>query len=230
MRLWPLLAISLLSFRAFAESGPTVFIPQSPLSPADAAEIKGKLKRNTVLTDAMIEDMLKDETEYHTYRESDIVAAFPELRGDKKLSVCSNKIMLGATEIVYLSDARKNEVVVKSVHCTRANKGLSCGAVSRENYYFLDSPEHFFSLENLTLRQAKSILEVYKASGIDDLPDWFGAGPEVRSIKALPDGRYKLRFGEYYCNGCITIFNVRLETKEGQPRLVYAGEPDGGCY
>jgi len=72
--------------------------------------------------------------------------------------------------------------------------------------------------------------EAYKAKGIDDLPDWFGAGPAVRSIKALPDGRYRLRFGEYYCNGCSTEFNVRLETKGDQWQLVYAGDPGGACF
>jgi len=163
-------------------------------------------------------------------RESDIVAAFPELRGDKKLSVCSNAMMSGATEIVYLSGAKNNEVTVKSVHCTRASTGLNCGAVRREVNYFLDSPENFFSLENLPLSTARSIIEAYKANRIDTVPDWFVARPEVRSIKALPDGRYRLRFGEYYCAGCTTVFNVRLETKENEPRLVYAGDADGGCF
>jgi len=225
-----MLTISFLSLGAFADSGPAVFIPQSPLSPAEVAELKEKLKRTTALTDAMIEDMVKDEANYHTYRETDIVAAFPELRGDKKLSACSNSMMLGATEIVYISDVRENEVVVKSVHCDRVDKGLSCGVVKREKYYFLDSPEHFFSLENLTLHTARSIVEAYKANRIDIVPDWFVARPEVRSIKALPDGRYRLGFGEFYCSGCATVFNVRLVTNESKPRLVYAGDAEGGCY
>ena len=233
MRHWTLLTIALLSLRAFAQSGPANFVPQSPLNPSEAADLKERLKRSTTMTDAMIEDLLKDETKYHTYRESDIVAAFPELRGDKKLSACSNSMMAGATEIVFISDARENEITVKSVHCTRAEKGLSCGEISREKNYFLDSPEHFFSLENLTLRDARTILEAYKANRIEGLPDWFGGSrPEVRSIRsinALPDGSFRMRFGEYYCGGCISVFNVRLETNESEPRLVYAGDADGGC-
>jgi hypothetical protein len=230
MRHCALLTIAFISISAFAQSEPAIFIPQSPLNPIEVAELKERLKRNTGITDAMIENMVKDESKYHTYRERDIVAAFPELGGDKKLSVCSNSIMSGATEIVYISDAKENEVTVKSVHCARVDKGLACGAISREKNYFLDSPEHFFSLENLTLREARMILEAYKANRIDGLPDSFGARPEVRSIKALPDVRYRLGFGEYYCSGCATVFNVRLETNESEPRLVYAGDPGGGCF
>jgi hypothetical protein len=139
--------------------------------------------------------------------------------------------MSGATEIVFISEARKNEVTVKSVHCARVDKGLSCGAVSRGKNYFLESPEHFFSLENLTFSKARPIVEAYKANRIDSLPDWFGASrPEVRSIKALPDGNYRMRFGEYYCSGCVSAFNVRLETSESESRLVYVGDPESGCF
>lgn len=233
MRHCALLPLFLLALRAFAQTAPAIYIPQSPLNPTEVAELKERLKRIPSLTDAMIENMVKDESKYHAYRESDIVAAFPELRGDRKLSVCSNSMMSGATEIVFISDVRENEVTVKSVHCSRVDKGLSCGAVRRGKYYFLDSPEHFFSLENLTLDKARTILEAYKANRIDDLPDLFGASrPEVRSIKAItavPEGRYRLRFGEYYCSGCTSAFNVRLETNAREPRLVYAGDADGGC-
>jgi hypothetical protein len=228
MRHWVLLTLSLFSLRVFAEDAPGIFIPQSPFSPAEEAELKAKLKRTTRMTDESIENTVKDSSQYH-YGESDILAAFPELRGDKKLSVCTNSMMMGATEIVYLSEVRKTEVTVKSVHCERAEKGVSCGAVKREKYYYLDSPEHFFSLDNLTLRTARTIVEAYKANRIDTVPDWFVARPEVRSIKAFPDGRYRLFFGEYYCAGCTWMFNVRLETNEGKPRLVYAGDADGGC-
>jgi hypothetical protein len=164
-------------------------------------------------------------------REGDIVAAFPELRGDRKLSACSNSIMSGATRFVFVSDMSENEVTIKSVHCSRVDKGLSCGAVHREKHYFLESPEQFFSLENLTLDQARPILEAYQGDRITGLPDWFGAGrPRVRAIQALPDGRYRMHFGDYYCSGCAFVFNVRLETNGGEARLIYVGDPDGGCF
>ena len=233
MRYRALLTLSLLSLRAIGQSEPAIFIPQSPLNPTEVAELKERLKRTTRLTDSTIESMAKDEATYHSYRESDIVAAYPELRGDKKFSACSNSMMMGATELVFLAHAKENEVTVKSVHCSRVDKGLSCGAVSRGKYCFLDSPEHFFSLENLTLAKARTILAAYKANRIEGLKDWFGAPrPELRSIKAikaLPDGRYRMHFGEYYCGGCTAAFNVRLATDESEPRLVYVGDPDGGC-
>ena len=226
-----LLTLSLLSLCALAQSEPGTFIQSSPLSAAEVAKLKEKMKRDAVLTDAEIEDWVKDGRGFRTYRESDIFAAFPELRGDKKLSECSNSIMSGATELVFISDTRKNEVTIKTVHCTPVAKGLSCGAVRSERNYFLDSPEHFFSLENLTFGQARPIVETYKAGGIADSPDWFGtARPNVASITALPDGSYRMRFGDVYCSGCSSAFNVRLETSETESRLVYVGDPESVCF
>lgn len=231
MRPCALLTLSVLSLCAFAQSESGTFVPSSPLSAAEVAKLKEKMKRDAVLTGAAIEDWVKDGRGFHTYRESDIFAAFPELRGDKKLSECSNSIMSGATELVFISDTRKNEVTIKTVHCTPVDKGLSCGAVRRARSYFLESPEHFFSLENLTFGQAGPILEAYKAGRTADWPDWFGTSrPNVASITALPDGRYRMRFGDVYCSGCTAAFNVRLETSGTESRLVYVGDPESVCF
>jgi len=217
--------VSLLSLCALAQNEPAIFIPQSPLNPAEVAKLKERLGRNTSIPDVEIDNLLKNEAKYHTYRESDIGAAFPELRGDKKLSECSNSIMGGATELVFLADAGENEATIKTVKCTRVDNGLSCGAVRRGKYYFLESPEHFFSLENLTLREARTILEAYKAT------DWFGTMPlEVKSIKALPDGRYTMDVGDVYCAGCAARLDVRLETSGGESRLVVLGNPEARCF
>ena len=231
MRHCALLILSLLSLCALAQSEPAVFIPQSPLNPTEVASRKEGLQRNTALSDVEIDNMLKDEAKYHTYRESDIVAAFPELRGDKKLSECSNSIMGGATELVFLSDAGENEVTIKTVRCTRVDNGLSCGAVRVAKHYFLESPEHFFSLENLTLRKARTILEAWKANRIAGLPDWFGASRlDVKSIVALPDGHYRMDVGDVYCAGCVARFDVRLETSHSESRLIVLGHPDARCF
>ena len=230
MRHCALLTLSLLSLCALAQSEPETFIPQSPLNPTEVAKLKEKLQRNMPLPDVEIDNLLKDEAKYHTYRESDIVAAFPELRGDKKLSECSNRIMGGATELVFLSDARENEATIKTVKCTRVDKGLSCGAVRPGKYYFLESPEHFFSLKNLTLPEARTILEAYKANRIAGLPDWFGASLDVKSIEALPDGRYTMDVGDVYCAGCVARLDVRLETRDSESRLVVLGNPDARCF
>jgi hypothetical protein len=162
---------------------------------------------------------------------SDIVAAFPELRGDKKLSECSNTIMSGATELVFISDIRKNEVTVKTVHCRPVAKGLSCDAVRSARNYFLESPEQFFSLENLTFDQARPIVEAYKAGRIAGLPDWFNTSrPNVVSITALAGGSYRMRFGDVYCSGCSAAYNVRVETSGTESRLVYVGDPEALCF
>jgi len=229
MRHCALLTLSLLSLCALAQGEPAIFIPQSPLNPAEVAKLKEKLQRNTSIPDVEIDNLLKDETHYHTYRESDIVAALPELRGDKKLSECSNSIMGGATELVFLSDVRKNEVTVKTVQCTRVDNGLSCGAVQRGKRYFLESPERFFSLENLTLREARTILEAYQANRIVGLSDSM-PHLDVKSIKALPDGSYRLNLGDVYCAGCVGWFDVRLETSGSESRLIVVSDPEARCF
>lgn len=231
MRPFALLTLSFLSLCAFAQGDSGTFIPSSPLTPAEVAKLKEKMKRDAVLTDAAIEEWVKHGRDLHTYRESDIFAAFPELRGARKLSECSNKIMSGATELVFISDTGKNEVTIKAVRCRPVDKGLTCEAVRRSTNYFLESPEHFFSLENLTFAQARPIVEAYTSGRITGLPDWFAtARPNVASITALPDGSYRMRFGDVYCTGCSAAYNVRLETSGAEARLVYVGDPEAVCF
>jgi hypothetical protein len=231
MRPFALLTLSFLSLCVFAQGDSGTFIPSSPLTPAEVAKLKEKMKRDGVLSDAAIEDWIKDGRRLFTYRESDIFTAFPELRGDKKLSECSNSIMSGATELVFMSDTGKNEVTIKAVHCRPVDKGLSCEAVRRSTNYFLESPEHFFSLENLTFAQARPIVEAYTVGLITGLPDWFAtARQSVTSITALPDGSYRMRFGDVYCSGCASAYNVRLEASGTEARLVYVGDPEAVCF
>jgi hypothetical protein len=231
MRPFALLTLSFVSLCAFAQGDSGTFIPSSPLTPAEVAKLKEKLKRDAVLTDAQIEEWIKNGPEPRTYRESDIFAAFPELRGARKLSECSNSIMSGATELVFISDTGKNEVTIKTVQCKPVRKGLSCEAVRSSTHYFLESPEHFFSLENLTFAQARPIVEAYQAGRITGLPGWLGpARPNVGSIKALPGGSYRMRFGNVYCTGCFAAYNVRLEGSGAEARLVYVGDPESMCF
>jgi hypothetical protein len=232
MRPYALLTLSFLSLCAFAQSDSRTFIPSSPLTPAEVAKLKEKMKRDGVLSDASIEESVKDGRRLHTYRESDIFAAFPELRGARKLSECSNSIIGGATELVFISDTGKNDVTIKTVHCRPVAKGLSCEAVRRSTNYFLESPEHFFSLENLTFAQARPIVEAYQAGRITGLPDWLAAHvpPNVTSITAVPGDSYRMRFGDVYCSGCSAAFNVRLEASGTESRLVYVGDPQSACF
>jgi hypothetical protein len=142
-----------------------------------------------------------------------------------------NSIMSGATELVFIADTGKNEVTIKSVRCRPVDKGLSCDAVRRSTNYFLESPEHFFSLEHLTFAEARPIVEAYKAGRIRGLPDWFATGhPNVAAITTLPDGSYRMRFGDVYCTGCTAAYNVRLEASVTEARLVYVGDPEAVCF
>ena len=228
MRAFALLTLSFLSLCAFAQGDSGTFIPSSPLTAAEVAQLKEKMKRDAVLSDAAIEEWV---SALRTYRESDIFAAFPELRGARKLSECSNSIMSGATELVFIADTGKNEVTIKSARCRPVDKGLSCEAVRRRTNYFLESPEQFFSLENLTFAEARPIVEAYNAGPIAGLPEWFATGrPNVTSITELPDGSYRMRFGDVYCTGCSAAYNVRLEASGTEPRLVYVGDPEAVCF
>lgn len=116
--------------------------------------------------------------------------------------------------------------------CSPVDKGLRCKPIRREKKYFLESPEHSFLLDKLTFETAKTIVEAYKAGRLDAVPEWWPGEfrPEPQLIKALPDGNYRMFFGDYLCAGCGHSFNVSLDTSAGEPRLVYRGAADGGCF
>jgi hypothetical protein len=216
---------------ASSAESPKKFIPWSPLSAEQTAEQKAKLQKTTGLTDTMIDNLLKDESNNHTYRDEDIVAAFPELRGARKISECSNRMMSGAAELVFLAETREHEVTIEKLSCSAANKGLECEPVKRGDYAYLESPENYFSLEGLTLAAASTILDAYEAGRILNLPAFFhGARPAARSIAAQPDGTFRMSFGDYFCTGCAMTFNVRIEGAGERTRLAVVGEPQGGCY
>ena len=232
MRHAALLALSLLPVCASAKAPPTTFIPYSPLNAEEAAAYLEKVKKYRIHPDAQLDELKKEASEQHTYRVSDIVKAFPQLAGARKLSECSNRIMSGATALVFYSDVKEHEVTFKTLDCSPVDKGLQCKPIRREKKYFLESPEHAFLLEKLTFETAKAIVEAYKAGGLDAAPDWWPPGfrPDAQLIEALPDGNYRLFFGDYLCAGCVSSFNVSLDTSAGDPRLVYRGQADGGCF
>ena len=232
MRHIALLTLILLAVFASAKAPPTTFIPYSPLNAEEAAAYMEKMKGHGVYSDAQIGELEKDASQQHTYRESDIVKAFPQLAGARNLSKCSNRIMTGATALVFYSDVKEHEVIFKTLNCSPVDKGLRCNPIRREKKYFLESPEHAFSLNKVTFETAKKIVEAYKAGRLDAVPDfWPGEfGPDVGVIEALPDKNYRMFFGDYFCRGCVFNFNVSLDTSAGEPRLIYRGEAGGGCY
>lgn len=208
------------------------FIPQSPLDESERAAERARLKKMPAFPDRLIDEMLADEERYHTYREADIFAAYPELRGEKKLWLCSNNIIGGATEIAFLAARGKNnDVTLDTLGCSRVKNGLSCGEPKRASFYHLDASEQYFSLEGLSFETARAILETYRAKLVTGLPEWMNTrNMKISSIKSLSGNRYEMMFGDTLCSGCASKFDVRLETKNGANELVFDGDPRAVCF
>jgi hypothetical protein len=205
------------------------FIPWSPLNEDEAASLKAKLERGGMLH-VELDQLLKDVEQHHTYREADIFKAYPELRGFEKLSECSNSMMSGATALVFLSSRRKNEVTLETVSCSRATKGVNCGAVKLETRYFLDGTDRYFLLDGVTFAKATELLALLNAGLITGLPNWMPTVPtNISLIKETPDDVYQLIFGDFLCAGCVSKINVKLEGNDGQKRLVVVDQPETMC-
>src|SRR5690606_35462434 len=104
---------------------------------------------------------------------SDILAAFPELQGSRKLSVCSNSIAGGATRLVFIADSTERQVTAKVSRCSPVENGLMCEAIKASTYYFYETPENFFSLESMTFDEALVLITTYKERGVENLPEAF---------------------------------------------------------
>lgn len=227
-RLHVLLLVSSMAAQAMSAE-PQKFIPWSPLNEGEAQNLKDKLVRGGV-SGVTVDEFLKNVDQYHTYREADIVKAYPELRGHKKLSECSNSMMQGAAELVFLTSKRQNEVTLETLRCSRASEGLNCGEVNQETRYFRDGSDRYFSLDGVTLAKAAELLDMYKAGRITGLPDWMSTQQDnISVVKAIPDDSYLLIFGDYFCAGCVFKVQVKIDESEGQKRLAVVGQPEGGC-
>jgi hypothetical protein len=211
-----------------AESGR--FVPWSPLTETEAIALKRKFER-AGLKDVELKELLENDERHHTYRDADVFAAYPELRGQQKLSECSNSIRSGETELVYLAERKRNEATLVKVHCSRADKGLTCGEPQRGQFYILDGSDRYFSLDGLSFDTAKTILDAYRARRITGLPHWIDPkNLDINTIKSLGDERYEMIFGDVLCSGCFSRFEARLESGDDGAKLVVVGQPDGGCF
>jgi hypothetical protein len=219
----------LLSVSSLAAEAPSRFVPWSPLTEEEIARAKARIP--SAQNDEIYDKVLRDPKMSYRYRESDILAAYPELRGSKKLSSCSNRIMTGATSIIFVSHIGDHEVTLKSLSCSGARGGVLCGKVTTKRHYFLNSFREPIELLNVSPDSARLIAETYQARRVDNLPDWFQGGfPELHYIAALGEDRYRLIFGDYFCAGCSFRYDARLDTAAETPRLVVIGNADGGCF
>ena len=230
MRHWIPLSLALFSVCAVADDTPLKFVPWSPLTEEEIARAKARLP--PALKEALGDKYFRDQIKNHRFREREIVKVYPELKGSKKLSSCSNSIMSGATWIAFVSHVEDHEVTLKTLSCSGARGGVLCGDVTTKKSYFLKSFREPIDLLNVPLDKAQVIAETYLARRVDNLPDWFEPGffPQLSYIGALAEDRYRLIFGDYFCQGCSFRYDARLDTTGEQPRLVVVGNADGGCF
>jgi hypothetical protein len=229
MRHCILLLLALSTICAVADDTPRKFVPWSPLTEEEIAREKARFPStlNTIWGDKY----LKDPSKNHRFRERDIVKVYPELRGSRKLSSCSNSIMSGATWIAFVSHVEDHEVTLKTLSCSRARGGVLCGDVTTKKSYFLKSFREPIDLVNVPPDTAQVIAETYQARRVDNLPEWFEGGfPQLSFIEALADDRYRMIFGDYFCQGCSFRYDARLDTTGELPRLIVVGNADGGCF
>jgi len=206
------------------------FIPYSPLDDAQAQSLKERLELAGI-KDLKTADLTKDLYSNHTFHDADVFKAFPQLKGYKKLSECSNRMMTNATDLVFLASKGTNEATLERMICSGAGDGIRCPEPQRGQYYFLDGTNQYFTLDGLTFATAKAIMEAFSAGRITGLPEFVSPkARNVTAIKSLFDNRYEMIFGEYFCSGCATRFDVDFEAENGESRLKVVGQPEGGCY
>jgi hypothetical protein len=210
---------------------PRIFIPWSPLDESELAKERDRMKRTPGLSDAFIEKELENVSRFHAYRDADILRAYPAVSGHRRLSACKNTMMSNATEFVYLASKGQNEVALETIRCRGAENGLMCWPLQREKRYFLDGSDRYFLLEGVTLATAKQLLATYQAGRISNVPEWMKQMPtKISLIKALPAvGQYQMIFGDFLCSGCVTKMDVKVETVNGEDRLVIQGQADTTC-
>jgi hypothetical protein len=72
------------------------YIPWSPLDETEAQALRAKFEKWGAKV-PNLEDVIGDAEHYHTYREADIFEVYPQLRGSRKLSECSNSMKRPST-------------------------------------------------------------------------------------------------------------------------------------
>ena len=229
IRRWIPLCLALTTLCSVADDTTRRFVPWSPLT--DEEIVREKARVPPALRDMLGDKYFRDPINNHRFRERDIVKVYPELQGSKKLASCSNKIMSGATWIAFVSRIEDHEVTLKTLSCSRARGGVLCGDVTTKKSYFLRSFREPIDLVNVPRDTAQVIAETYQSRRVENLPEWFEGGfPQLSIIEALADDRYRLIFGDYFCQGCSFRYDARLELSGEQPRLVVVGNADGGCF
>jgi hypothetical protein len=123
-------AVTLITASCAADGQPvrSIFIPLSPVTKEAVAELRERMKAEQ-FTECEIDEAVASGAFLH--REGAVRGAFASVRpSDRRLSVCSNSIMGGATRIVFISEPSASEVTVKTASCDAEAGGLWCSPMA----------------------------------------------------------------------------------------------------
>lgn len=233
-RIGTLILICILcSVPAIARDSARVFIPHTPVTKQELEKYKAELVREYGLSESAAEEFIRNISgEQYKFTDDDFRKAFPQISArDKQASLCSNSIMGGVTRLVYLSPASENTVTVKSSMCNPVQGGLSCEPLSEHEYYFFESPDHRFTLDDgVSYEEASELLVVFRDRGLRGLPDSFNQAFGYKDVTRIGKAGavYDLHLGEFFCRGCTATFKVIIEGGD-QPTLRLVGEPEVMC-
>ncbi|WP_444906023.1 hypothetical protein ACJJIR_15485 [Microbulbifer sp. SSSA008] len=232
MRIVLLIFLALNIFGCAAQKE-TIFIPASPLTRKEVEEEKERLKNDPEWADFDVEEIIGDGRGMFTYREEDIRAALTGInKSDKRLSLCSNSIMSGATSIVFVAETDEpHQVKIKSASCSPVGGGLSCRPVETDWEYQYKGI--YFSAGILGYEKAIDVISAFERLGIEGLPDWhrkvFGVG-SVNSVEKTMNG-YLIGVGELFCGGCVSeiLVTTSHDSESKIQKLTYVDAIDSIC-
>ena len=139
------LSLSSLTQGCSSHSG---LVPHTPFSKGETEELVAKYMRETAVSEEEARDLVARE---RRYTEEDFRKPFPDLRAsDKRRSMCSNSILGGASQLVFVSEPiSENLVYVKRSDCRHSVDGLHCGDLVSRPEYFYKTTDVTFSIRGL---------------------------------------------------------------------------------
>lgn len=201
-------------------------IPASPLTLEEIEQEKERMRNDPDFSDFDLEsDLLSFEGAF-TFRDEDIRAAMPGLEEqDKKISLCSNSIMGGASRLVYLGEEfEPSRYWLKESSCGLAENEMHCGP------YQL-SPVYKYKGQYLNVGgrrefdEAIKVISFVESRGISGMPEWNARvfPPEtINDVEKTANG-YLISFGEVFCGGCVAKILVfpKFDSKGNIKKLKY---------
>ncbi|MFW0778382.1 MAG: hypothetical protein ACN2B6_11775 [Rickettsiales bacterium] len=198
----------------------SIFIPASPLTKKEIEAEKERFRNDPEWADFDVEEIIGDGAGMFTYKEEDIRSALDGINdSDKRLSLCSNSIMSGATSIVYVAETNEpHQVEIKTASCGPVGGGLSCQPIEHDWKY--EYKGIYFSAGMLGFEKSIEVISAFEKYGIEGLPDWhrkvFGV-KSVNSVEQTMNG-YLIGVGELFCGGCVAKILVTA-TRDAESKI-----------